>query len=564
MDCFKKIIIKEVTMKGFKAFKDSQTFKFNDQVTAIYSDNHTGKTSLLDSIVWAFIGTDKMGETRDTYLMNDECNSMQVRVIFESEQGRHILERKKSGKTLSILLDELPLTQAQMESICYSKHLFLSIVNPEYFVAWASEYKKDAQGLLYSILLDIPQEKIMKRLDSQSKELLAGKNLNDVPLFLRNKRAELSEYEKDILHITGQYDVLTKLMDDASNDLDISSIDNEISKLNRLLNKYNNNADTINNQLENLMKKKANLIEEKALLHKDEAIDKFKNELLIKNNQLETYRKTYADMAKEANKLKPGLKCNTCQQVITEEHVAQIHATTGKKLKDITVEAKELANEIETIKKKLLVSEKENADKIRKLDVEMEYIDIKINAIKNDSLKIKKENTETKDSILAKIIKLQETKSKIKNKAVTAKELERIKTMLQKSEQNKIQTEKIIQAGIEYSYQKSEMLMSGLNDKMRHTKIKLQEVIKSTGEIKECFKLTYNSRNTILISTSEKIKMGAEISKLLRELLGVDYFMILDNAECLTIFKPVASQTIAAMVRENTHLKIDGKELEAA
>ncbi len=566
MEYLKNIIIKKVTVKGFKFFKEETDFELGSQLTAIYSDNGTGKTSLQDAIVWAFIGTDKMGETRDSYLKNSKCKSMRVSVVFEDENGiQHKLIRKKSGNRLSILYDDLPMTQAQMEYMCYTKHIFLSIVNPEYFVVWSSENKNDARNLIYGILPVVPQEKIIEQLDSQYGELLAGKNLSDISLFIKQKRAELREYEKDELHIKGQYDALTRLVvnDNANNNFDISTIDTEISRLNQLLNKYSNNADIINNQLENLIREKSNLFEEKSLLYKDEAIDKLKNELLIKNNQMQIYHKTYTDMAKEANKLKPGLKCNSCQQIIAKEHVAKIHTTAGKKLKDITVAAKELANETETIKKKLLISEKENADKIRKLDEEIIKIDKEINTVKNTSLKTKQENEAKKKNILAKILQLQEKKSSINKKADAKKEIKKIQKMHQETKDNIAQTENIIKAAIEYSYQKSELLMSELNGKMKHTEIKLQEVIKSTGELKECFKLTYDSRDTILLSTSEKIKMGAEISKLLRETLDIDYFMVLDNAESITKFEPIATQTIAALVRKGSNLNIE-KDLIAA
>jgi hypothetical protein len=558
MEYLKNIIIKKVTVKGFKFFKEETDFELGSQLTSIYSDNGTGKTSLQDAIVWAFIGTDKMGETRDSYLKNSKCKSMRVSVVFEDENRiQHKLIRKKSGNRLSILYDDLPMTQAQMEYMCYTKHIFLSIVNPEYFVVWSSENKNDARNLIYGILPAVPQEKILERLDSQYGELLAGKNLSDISLFIKQKRAELREYDKDELHITGQYDALTRLVNDnANNNLDLSTIGTEISRLNQLLNQYSNNADIINNQLENLIREKSNLFEEKSLLYKDEAIDKLKNELLIKNNQMQIYHKTYTDMAKEANKLKPGLKCNSCQQIIAKEHVAKIHTTTGKKLKDITVAAKELANETETIKKKLLISEKENADKIRKLDEEIIKIDKELNTVKNASLKTKQENEAKKKNILAKILQLQEKKSSMNKEADAKKEIKKIQKMHQETKDNIAQTENIIKAAIEYSYQKSELLMSELNGKMKHTEIKLQEVVKSTGELKECFKLTYDSRNTILLSTSERIKMGAEISKLLRETLNIDYFMVLDNAESITEFEPIATQTIAAFVRKGSNLNI--------
>ena len=55
--------------------------------------------------------------------------------------------------------------------------------------------------------------------------------------------------------------------------------------------------------------------------------------------------------------------------------------------------------------------------------------------------------------------------------------------------------------------------------------------MKSTGEVKDAFKFTYDGRSYDRLSLSEKIRAGMEVSELLKRLTGRNYPVFVDNME---------------------------------
>lgn len=91
---------------------------------------------------------------------------------------------------------------------------------------------------------------------------------------------------------------------------------------------------------------------------------------------------------------------------------------------------------------------------------------------------------------------------------------------------------------------------------MNRAAIKLYDVVKSTGEVKDTFKFTYDGKDYRWLSTSEKIKAGLEVSELLQRLTGLVYPTYIDNAECITTkLAPVQGQVILAYAR-NTEFAV--------
>ena len=80
--------------------------------------------------------------------------------------------------------------------------------------------------------------------------------------------------------------------------------------------------------------------------------------------------------------------------------------------------------------------------------------------------------------------------------------------------------------------------------------IKLSEVEKGTGEIKDTFKFTYDGKDYRWLSNSERIKAGLEIAMLVKRLTGLTYPTFVDNAESInTNFTRPDGQMIFAFVR---------------
>lgn len=106
----------------------------------------------------------------------------------------------------------------------------------------------------------------------------------------------------------------------------------------------------------------------------------------------------------------------------------------------------------------------------------------------------------------------------------------------------------LISAVNEYAVKRAEVMLTPL--KMDKAAIKLSEVVKGTGEIKDTFKFTYDGKDYRWLSNSERIKAGLEIAMLVKRLTGLTYPTFVDNAESInTNFTRPDGQMIFAFVR---------------
>ncbi|MEI7962160.1 MAG: ATP-binding protein, partial [archaeon] len=53
----KTVILKKLTLTNFKGVKQKE-INFNEQITSIFGDNETGKTTLFDAFSWLLTGKD--------------------------------------------------------------------------------------------------------------------------------------------------------------------------------------------------------------------------------------------------------------------------------------------------------------------------------------------------------------------------------------------------------------------------------------------------------------------------------------------------------------------------
>ena len=87
---------------------------------------------------------------------------------------------------------------------------------------------------------------------------------------------------------------------------------------------------------------------------------------------------------------------------------------------------------------------------------------------------------------------------------------------------------------------------------MNRVQISLFDVVKTTGEVKDAFRFTYNGRRYDRLSLSEKIRAGMEVSELIKRLTGRNYPQYVDNMESvddLSNVKPTGQIIMAKCVR---------------
>ena len=68
---------------------------------------------------------------------------------------------------------------------------------------------------------------------------------------------------------------------------------------------------------------------------------------------------------------------------------------------------------------------------------------------------------------------------------------------------------------------------------MHKAALKLMESIKESGEVRDVFKLTYDGRDYVQLSLSERMRCGLEVVELLTSLSGRNYPLFVDNSESI-------------------------------
>lgn len=107
---------------------------------------------------------------------------------------------------------------------------------------------------------------------------------------------------------------------------------------------------------------------------------------------------------------------------------------------------------------------------------------------------------------------------------------------------------------------KLELESISINKYLDKASIQFQKLVKSTGEIKDDFKILYEMRELNTLSHSEKIKAGLEISNLVMQIIGVKFPIFIDDAESITKYNKPHTQIIEARVERESNLVVESYE----
>lgn len=565
MDKIKKFCILRVGMQGFKRFKDAYVADL-DRVAYISGGNGQGKTTIADAIAFAFCGTPFWGEKSCDRLQNNESPEMMVQVDFVDENGEiHNLIRRKSGNNTVITLDKNQLRQVDLTNRFADKDIFLSIFNPLYFIEKIAE---DGRELLQRLLPVIEDETVLEKLSESTRTLLENESLLEPEFYIKKKREELKEIDKNIDYFEGQIDLLQTQQKEAG-----EKIDSVVAKGEQI---YKRKSELEEKQFEGIDidilkaklaeatvllsdQKREKLIASQVELQNKKYESKFAAQLAEIKAQLEALSKRCSNLLAQAKSIKVGDKCPTCHTVVTEANYATIIAgiqakynETYKKGQELTATQKELQELDEKSRAKFEEFRTEDLKRIEnELAVFGNHSVSEITMIEN---KIRLGNlTEEEFAELTELTKQADAYTvEVNALCETDKAPEKIAEIQKKiayNENKRKELNSLIHAAGEFAAKKAELTLAHL--KMNHASIKLFEVAKTTGEVRNIFRFTYDGKDYRWLSTSEKVKAGLEVAKLLARLTGLAYPTYIDNAECITTgIEPMHGQLIAAFAKK--------------
>ena len=573
-ETIKNFYILNVKMEGFKRFKE--VYEVNmDRLTYVSGGNGQGKTTIADAIAFAFCGTPFWGEKNCDRLQNSESKEMKVDVEFADQNGElHKLTRRRCGSTTTITMDTLQLRQTDLYHMFAEKDIFLSLLNPLYFIERIAE---DGREFLQKLVPVVQESDVRKLLSESTQTLLEGESLLDPEYYIKKKREELREIEEAAAYFDGQIDMLKTQQQDAANKIDsviekgnaivtrkseleekqFSGIDIEALKI-----RQTEIAGSLSDE------KRTALLKKQAEAQNRQYVSKFTDEIVKVRAEINRLKVTCEQLANRAKSIKIGDECPTCHTVVSEGNYKTI--ITGIKQQYDAAKEKGMGT-VEAYQELVALDKKSRAkfeefriEDLKRIETELGG-DVSEIAMLEDKIRLGN-LSEDEFAELTELVKQADAYAKeVELLCETDKIPEKISAIeknLADNNARKIEIQNLIHAAGEFAAKKAELTLNHL--KMNRASIKLFDVVKTTGEVKDVFRFTYDGKDYRWLSTSEKIKAGLEVTKLLTSLTGLKYPVYIDNAECITTkLDAIAGQVILAYAR-NTELTVQCPAKQAA
>ena len=204
MNKIEQVRITGMTISGFKSYEGPTELTFGDP-TVITGGNGRGKTSIADAIAFAVTGLPFFGERGIDRLHNESNPDVSIQMRFVDERGAaHELTRTRRKNRMTITYDGYEIRQLDLTDLFGERDVFLSILNPLYFI---EELGEDGKNLLERYLPHIPQETILAQLSESVRETLKDEFLLSPDAYLKRRREEIRGLEERITYLNGQKDM---------------------------------------------------------------------------------------------------------------------------------------------------------------------------------------------------------------------------------------------------------------------------------------------------------------------------------------------------------------------
>ena len=568
-----------MTLSGFKCYEEAAHLTFGDP-TVITGGNGRGKSSIADAIAFAITGLPFFGERGIDRLHCETNPNLMVALYFTDEEGQnHELTRTRQKSRMTITYDGYEIRQHDLTEMFGEKDVFLSIFNPLYFI---EELGDDGKKLLERYLPAISHEQVLAALSESVRASLENESILSPETYLKRRREEIRDLEQNVIYLSGQRDLLAAQRTNGAESLcAIQERRNElIRERDALEEKRFAGLDmaAMQEQLVDLSARYDEMAKDGAGDMDTAEIDRRLQELHQKLGQrgAEQYAPKYAQhIAETAAKVKelgakhtrelallkgfrPGVVCPTCRRAVSEADLGAVQAGIRQSLEAITTEGREQKSrldELQVLEKKseetFLQFQRDDVAKIGQEIEELRQERADMDAVQTASQDQRKEELESLHSQIQSLTadieygnlveeeydRLMECREQLRECQAELEAAERAAqerpedydAKIAQAERLILDKKKLLADAILYVGKRAELTFSQL--KMNLVEIALNEVVKSTGEVKDVFKFTYGGRYYNRLSLSEKIRAGLEVSELVKRLTGRNYPVFIDNME---------------------------------
>ena len=551
--------IEQLTVCGFGCFAGEHTWTFG-RMTTITGHNYQGKSTIADAIAYALTGAPFFGGRELDRLQNESSPFMRAELTVRTDDGKtHEIRRARQGGKTVLSVDGTTTTQERFAERFGSRDLILSLLNPLYF---AEALGGDGRTLIEQYLPSVPHEAVMEKLSEHMRGILGDDRLEMPEVYLKEKRSELKELEKDRLVLDGQMQQTenqrAKLQSELAEEKallahtaaalaplenkqkaqDFTALDAEIARLSA---QYDAVQD---GQADD---RRAALQAELDAVRAQEFTFPGTAQLRQMQGQLQALYGRYNDEAGRLQYLQTQGLCPTCLRRIDAASLPEIQSAFSNRLQKIQTDGVALRQQSQA----LAMQETQARQEFDALKIgEITRLEQELASAQADNA------AQQRELIKAKIKELSAFRAL---GGLTADEAQQYQTLFH--EQGKLesgisQIEKLLDSlprGQQEGLDKLDTEIRTLQDKITAAKayqseraallfapvhmhkagLKLYEAMKESGELRDVFKLTWDGRDYVRLSLSERMRCGLEVVELLSRLSGKRYPLFVDNTESL-------------------------------
>ena len=560
MNKIEQFRITGMTISGFKSYEGPTELTFGDP-TVITGGNGRGKTSIADAIAFAVTGLPFFGERGIDRLHNENNPDVSIQMRFVDERGAaHELTRTRRKNRMTISYDGYEIRQLDLTDLFGERDVFLSILNPLYFI---EELGEDGKNLLERYLPHIPQETILAQLSESVRETLKDEFLLSPDAYLKRRREEIRGLEERITYLNGQKDMAVSqsekrdkawqeltdqqkaLKEEAAAleakqfaDLDVERMQERLVELSR---RYDETAQDTRGEAAEQQKELHALREKLVRRQAEQYQSKYTKPLAELSAKVRELGAHYQRESAIYKAFHAGMECPTCHRSVTEQTLPEVQAAIKKTLSELYAAGTEQRNQLtelqELDRKAMETFEQFKGEDLRRWEAEISVLE--------QSCAERSRSGAAESSLIRTEIQ-----------SLTTEEMSDLGGEIRQAQDRIGEIKRIMTNVIAYISKRAELTFSQL--RMNKVEISLYDVVKSTGEVKDTFKFTYGGRRYDRLSLSEKIRAGMEVSELMKRLTGRNYPTFVDNMESVDDLANVrpTGQVIMAKCVSNAPLQV--------
>lgn len=605
----KQFEISSLKVSGFKCFAEERSFSFGP-MNAIFGHNAQGKSTIADAISYAITGVSFFGSNRMDRLRAPGKNISVELQIVDGEGQPHCLIRNRVGDNTDVFWDGQPIAAKDLNTVFAERDLFLAVFNPLYLIEVLGNKGRD---LFERYMPEVPHEKVMEQLSEHNQSILAQNPFLSPEALVKQTRESIRELESTLTYCQGQQDLLRSqreqsgvLLADRQKELQDCRV--RIQELESIRTTGFDGTD-LKERLADLYSLHEEYVREQASLPQTDDLDAKFRDLTQKRAKREAdvyhsqYAQALADTQKQINELgmelarhrhilaglQPGIRCPMCYQTVTQETLPALKDEFEATIRRICAQGKELSGQLDELhgldEKAREVFEAFRAQDIAMCNQELADIELRrqqaVDAVRAENERRQQKISEIREEIQN--IELDLETGRLSSEEMVelecfkerAKALEaeiEVLTEQQGSSMGADVAPGISAEEINAEIVKKNELLTALSSyiaervrqrfdhlDLNRVSISLYEVSKTTGEVRDVFKFNYEDRPYVILSLSEKIKAGLEVSELLKKIAGINYPVFIDNGESVPVIDNVrpSGQTFISQVVKNEQLRVE-------